>query len=203
MRVRWGGQHTPRELLRGVPNQLSALRLALVPLLWGATALGLTGVVATGLIVSAITDALDGFLARRLGLVTAFGSRLDAIADTLTLISALGWTLLLRPEIGTDHPVLLSVAAGMALLALAVGWWRFRRVADLHLHSARAAAVAGYPFAIHALLGDGYLEPWFYLTVGLAVLASIEALVVLAMLDAIDQPIGSALRLSTLRERPR
>jgi phosphatidylglycerophosphate synthase len=186
-----------REHLRTLPNQLTVLRLALVPLLWTAAAFGLGAVVAVGLALAAATDALDGYLARRLGQVSAFGSRLDAVADTLTLVSAVGWTLMLRPEVGANHPVLLPLAAGLALLSLAVGWVRFRRIADLHLYSARAAAIVGYPFVVHALLGDGYLKPLFYLTAWLAVLASVEALAVQLTRASADRPVGSLVRLSS------
>jgi len=71
-----------------VPNQLTFLRLGFLPFLvitvlyehfdW---ALGL-------LIAAALSDALDGFLARWLSQKTALGAYLDPIADKLMLSSA-------------------------------------------------------------------------------------------------------------------
>ncbi len=69
-----------------IPNALSLLRLALIPCfsvlyicrqdLWAFAALLLSGV----------TDMLDGFLARRLGQVTDCGKLLDPLADKLTQV---------------------------------------------------------------------------------------------------------------------
>lgn len=187
--------------MRGLPNQLTVLRLALIPVLWAAAGFGLTAVVAVGLTCAALTDALDGYLARRLGQVSSFGSRLDAVADTAMLISTASWTVMLRPEVIHDHPVLVTFATLLALGSLAVGWVRFRRVADLHLYSARAAAIAGYPFVVHTLLQkrDHYLEPLFYLTVALALVASIEALVIQLTRSTGDVSIGSVMRLGSSR----
>ena len=70
-----------------VPNALSFFRLALVPVfLWfvGEDALAL-GV----LVVSSITDFLDGWLARKLDQVSRLGQLLDPAADRLYIFAAL------------------------------------------------------------------------------------------------------------------
>ena len=188
-----------RDHLRRPANQLTILRLALVPLLWIAAARGWTAVVGIGLIVAAVSDILDGYVARRLGQQSAFGSQLDSIADTLTSLSAVAWTLMFRPDLATDHPVLLSLTLGIALTSVAVGWARFRRIADLHLPSARAATVVGYPFVVHALLFDRYLEPLFYIGIAMAILASVEALVLQLTRQTADEPVGPFVRLPAPR----
>lgn len=71
--------------LRQLPNAITWLRVASVlPLTWaierGAYRLAL-GVA----LLAALSDALDGFLARRFGWQTAFGSLLDPVADKLLL----------------------------------------------------------------------------------------------------------------------
>src|SRR5687768_12902411 len=63
-----------------IPNLLSLLRLILVPTLWVFALLDLPKVVGFGLVVAAVTDVLDGQLARRLGQTSSFGSKLDSIA---------------------------------------------------------------------------------------------------------------------------
>lgn len=75
-------------MLRHLPNLLTLLRIALVPLLalrvlqhdYDA-ALSIT-------LVAAITDALDGLLARRFGWQSRLGGILDPLADKLMLIVA-------------------------------------------------------------------------------------------------------------------
>lgn len=74
-----------------LPNKLTLLRMILVPVVVVLTLVEfphhwiLAGVV---FIVAAITDALDGKIARKRGLVTDFGKLMDPIADKLLVISA-------------------------------------------------------------------------------------------------------------------
>jgi cardiolipin synthase (CMP-forming) len=77
-----------------LPNILSFIRLMAVPLaIWLMLAGDFT--VAFWLFVAAgLTDALDGFLAKRFGWETELGSYLDPLADKALLVSVfvvLGW----------------------------------------------------------------------------------------------------------------
>ncbi|MDM7856145.1 CDP-diacylglycerol--glycerol-3-phosphate 3-phosphatidyltransferase [Cellulomonas alba] len=78
-----------------VANTLTVLRIAVVPFfVWALVAAGDDGVglrlVATALFVAAaLTDRLDGWLARRNGQVTDLGKLLDPIADKLLMGAAL------------------------------------------------------------------------------------------------------------------
>ncbi len=71
--------------LRALPNQLTLLRLSLIPFL----ALSLLDAhyhrALILLIVAGLSDGLDGFLARNFGLRTQLGAYLDPIADKLLL----------------------------------------------------------------------------------------------------------------------
>jgi CDP-diacylglycerol--glycerol-3-phosphate 3-phosphatidyltransferase len=78
--------------MRKVPNWLTAIRLALIPLfvvlmvnpsretLWIATAVFL---------VAAVTDYADGYIARRYRAVTELGKLLDPLADKILVMAAL------------------------------------------------------------------------------------------------------------------
>ena len=80
-----------------LPNLLTLLRIFIVPLLvvvlltrFSEDYLGLPQHIAglTLFLIAAITDALDGWIARRQGQVSAFGTLLDPIADKLLISSA-------------------------------------------------------------------------------------------------------------------
>ena len=79
-----------------VPNLLSFFRLLLIPvIMWlycREQAYGLTALV---LLLSAVTDIADGFIARKWNLVSDLGKALDPIADKLTQIATM-WCLLSR-----------------------------------------------------------------------------------------------------------
>lgn len=87
--------------LWNLPNMLTLLRILLIPLFWyllmyddgqnAATRLAATVI----FVVAAITDWLDGYLARRQGLVTTFGKIADPLADkALTGAALIGLSML-------------------------------------------------------------------------------------------------------------
>jgi cardiolipin synthase len=72
-----------------IPNVLSFVRLGLVPVFLVLIILGHDAWALLTLIVSSITDFLDGVLARRLNQVTRLGQLLDPAADRLFIFAAL------------------------------------------------------------------------------------------------------------------
>ncbi len=80
-----------------IPNILTLVRLGLIPLFVAVSyfpdhwlAVPTAGLTAAALFVlAAITDAIDGYLARRLNQTTAFGAFLDPVVDKLMVMSAL------------------------------------------------------------------------------------------------------------------
>jgi CDP-diacylglycerol--glycerol-3-phosphate 3-phosphatidyltransferase len=79
-------------MLMSAPNILTLIRLALIPLLVvlyfvpGRWAAGLTTAV---FVLAALTDLLDGYLARKLQQTSALGAFLDPVADKLVVAAAL------------------------------------------------------------------------------------------------------------------
>lgn len=68
-----------------IPNILSFFRLALIPVfVWAYCGAELYEITAILLVVSGITDVLDGFIARRFNMISDLGKALDPVADKLT-----------------------------------------------------------------------------------------------------------------------
>src|SRR5882724_3385284 len=105
-----------------IANVLTFTRIAMIPLvvvffylperyLWANPA------AAVAFIVAAITDSLDGYLARRYGQTTALGAFLDPVADKLMVATAL--ILLASHDVTTlrltwfDPSVVVSVTAAV------------------------------------------------------------------------------------------
>lgn len=78
-----------------IPNLLSALRILLIPaFMWSYLKLENNTATVILLALSGITDALDGFIARRFSMVSDFGKALDPLADKLTQLAMLCCLLL-------------------------------------------------------------------------------------------------------------
>jgi phosphatidylglycerophosphate synthase len=179
---------------KSIPNLLTGTRLLLIPVLWIYAGLGRNTVVAAGMAVAWLTDALDGFLARRWNAQTAWGSRFDSIADLLMFLSGLAWVAMLRPDFVRDHAVLLLVWVGLGVAAYSIGWIRFRRVADVHLYSAKAANFFGFWFVAYLLAFDDYPLAVFYVVIGVCLLAALETLLALLTCDRVDERMVTILR---------
>ncbi len=81
-----------RNQILNLPNILTMARIAAIPLMAAlllspAKLAGFWAAVVFAL--ASITDWLDGYLARRMGIVTVFGKFLDPIADKLIVMAAL------------------------------------------------------------------------------------------------------------------
>lgn len=101
-----------------IPNLLSMLRLALVPVFLVFIVRGDDIVALVVLVVASFTDLLDGYLARRLGQVTRLGQLLDPAADRLYIFAAL--IGLAARDLVPWWIVVLIVARDVFLLVLGV-----------------------------------------------------------------------------------
>ena len=70
-----------------IPNSLTILRILLIPVIVGLLLYGYVEYALVMLIVAALTDALDGSIARMANQRTRFGAYLDPLADKLLLMT--------------------------------------------------------------------------------------------------------------------
>lgn len=180
-------------------NLLTLTRIVLLPFLWGVALTGQMRLVGVGLLICGLTDALDGFVARRLRQSSALGARLDSIADQLVLVSGLLFVIILMPEIITDNWVFVGAALALSLLSLLVGLIKFRRLANLHLLITRISTWGLYIALIHAFLTGAYSRVLVTAALTLFSLAALEALAVQLISRRVDENMGSLWR--TLRRR--
>jgi phosphatidylglycerophosphate synthase len=179
---------------KSIPNALTTARLLLVPVLWAFAISGQGGVVGAGMAVAWVTDALDGYLARRWKAQSAWGSRFDSIADLAMFVSGLVWITILRPDFVAANaaPLALWVAIGVA--GYAVAWARFRRIADVHLYSAKAANFLGFWFGAYLLALGEPPAPVFHVVIGVCLLASVETLIAVATCERVDESMITVFR---------
>lgn len=154
-RVIENNREATRNLVLNLPNVISALRVAMMPVL---VLLALEHKVSAFLAVLALTlfsDGLDGYLARRLGQVTELGTRLDSWADLSTYSAMLLGLKVLWPDIFERESNYLVIAFSAWLVPLLVCLARFRRLPSYHTVSAKFAAVALAPaYFVAVIWGD-------------------------------------------------
>lgn len=114
-----------------LPNKLTLLRILLIPvclLLW---ALGQPVFSATVFALAALTDFLDGYIARKQNIITTFGKFADPVADKILVLTAMiflcadgiipAWAVCIvaARELMVDGLRLVAVGKGTVIAA---GW---------------------------------------------------------------------------------
>ena len=116
-------------------NQLTILRIVLVPAFVLLVVYGRLGAALLVFVTAGATDALDGLIARRAGQRTSLGAWLDPMADKLLLVTT--FVVLTLPDIPlTNHLPLwltvivisrdIAIVGVVAIVNLAVGPRTFR-----------------------------------------------------------------------------
>ncbi|MCB1634823.1 MAG: CDP-alcohol phosphatidyltransferase family protein [Xanthomonadales bacterium] len=153
-----------------LPNALSLARiLAVLPLAW-CLQQGRFLPAAALFVAAALTDALDGYLARRFGWQSAIGGVLDPLADKLLMLAS--GILLYRLELLPGWLLLLMLGRDLVIVTGAAIYHRwfepFR--AEPSLLSKGATALQALLLLALMLQGAGYisahwLQPLLLLTV--------------------------------------
>jgi cardiolipin synthase (CMP-forming) len=110
-----------------VPNLLTWLRIMMIPLVIGVFYVPEVwlsswhrNLIATAVFaVAAITDWLDGYLARRLNQMSAFGAFLDPVADKLMIAAA----LIVLVELDRVNAIIAVVIIGREIAVSAMREW--------------------------------------------------------------------------------
>ena len=126
-----------------LPNFLTLLRIVLIPLMVGVfylptgwiTALDADLLATIFFGVAAVTDWLDGYLARKLGQTSAFGAFLDPVADKLMVAAA----LIVLVDLNRAAPLVAVIIIGREITISALREW----MAQLGKSASVAVSFAG------------------------------------------------------------
>jgi phosphatidylglycerophosphate synthase len=177
-------------MFKNLPNLLSLLRLALAPVMVAvAWATGSRSWFLSLFGVALVTDALDGFLARRLGAESDLGRRLDSWGDYVLTATAVAGIWRLWPEVlRAEWPWFVTTLVGCFAI-VAYGLIRWRRVLGYHTWLAKAMAVV-LPVGVVVLLAGWSAVP-FHAAVVLQVLCGLEEWVIAFLLPGFSGPMPS------------
>ncbi|MEO0822230.1 MAG: CDP-diacylglycerol--glycerol-3-phosphate 3-phosphatidyltransferase [Pseudomonadota bacterium] len=145
-----------------LPNMLTMARVAAAPgvlLVFAVLDRPLADAVAFGLFVTAaLTDFLDGWLARRLGQESALGRMLDPIADKAMVILALAAVLVLHSGGAVDWAVALPAATIMLREVLVSGLREFLGDVKLAVTQLAKWKTTAQMVALGVLLAAGVVD---------------------------------------------
>lgn len=168
-----------------LPNQITLLRVLLVPVLWYLAINQEITLFAIILAIVALTDILDGFVARHFNQETTFGAKFDSFADTLVAISSIFWLWYLKQDFLMTYRYYIFSLLGLYAISQLYGLIKYKKLNSYHLYSNKIAAFCLAAFFIHILLSTPNM-PFFYLTFTIAALSNIEEIMLTFFNDHID-----------------
>ena len=127
---------------RRLPNALSVLRISLACALWLAMVLGSRPLFLALLILAFLTDAADGFLARRLDATSELGRRLDSLGDYVLVLTLLPGLVVLWPALLRREAPWIVLAAVAYFAPTVWSLLRWHTVPGLHTWGSKVLAVA-------------------------------------------------------------
>ena len=93
--VRWAGRRPRAGIALSIPNLITLGRILLVPIVvWAISTPGAMWIAFVLFVAAGVSDAVDGFLAKRFAMTTELGAYLDPLADK-ALSRSSSWIIML------------------------------------------------------------------------------------------------------------
>jgi cardiolipin synthase len=159
-----------------IPNLITLARILLVPVVVWAIATGRMHTAFLLFLAAAISDAVDGFLAKRFGMKTELGAYLDPLADKVLIVS-IYVTLGITGVIPLWIVILVVSRDFMIVGAIILSWLMDRPVAIRPHMVSKLNTAAQIVFACLVLASHGYnFDPEPVLTLVMALVAVLTLL---------------------------
>ena len=134
------------------------------------------------LLLSYSTDMIDGFLARKLKIISPRGSQLDSIGDQITLTIGLIGLLVFEFEFIQQNYILIIIAFIPYIVQMLLAYTKYAKATAFHTYLAKLSAFAQGVFILWALF-FGPLYWLFYVMIVLGLLETIEEIILIFMYD--------------------
>ncbi len=165
-----------------IADWFSFYRIFAVPILIVFIWLGERELFSWFMLISYATDAIDGYLARKLKISSARGSQLDSYGDQLTLIIALFGLIIFEYGFMRDNFILILVAFVPYIIQMLIALKKYGKATAFHTYLAKLSAIIQATFVLWILFfGPVY---WlFYTMIILGVIETIEEITLIFMYD--------------------
>jgi CDP-diacylglycerol--glycerol-3-phosphate 3-phosphatidyltransferase len=159
-----------------LPNLVTGLRLVLLPVLLVLAARDHPHAFLLTVAFCFLSDVVDGFLARTLGLSSEFGARLDSVTDFLFYLTVALGTMWLWPDIMRREAPFFAAVISSVVLPPLLALVKFKSTTSYHTWATKLAALA-VGLSLLALLAFGLSWP-FRAAALLAVVAALEEMAI-------------------------
>jgi cardiolipin synthase len=134
------------------------------------------------LALSFFTDLIDGVLARKFGITSVFGSKLDSIADDLTIVAAIIGVFVFKPRFIYDNRVVFIILFTLFLFQTVFALIKYRKISSFHTYLAKVAAILQGTFLVLLFFFSEPLYLLFYTAAIVTALDLIEEIVLVIII---------------------
>ncbi len=164
-----------------IPNLITLYRLLVFPLILYFAIAGKEALFTIFLVISLLSDALDGFIARLLKSETEIGARLDSFADNLNYLLVFTGIFVFKLEDFIPHKVSLLIFIGILMFTVILSLIKFGKFPSFHLYITKVGGYVQGAFFI-CLFTIGFIEPFYYLVIIWGILGAVEHIIIQMMI---------------------
>ncbi|HXD78603.1 MAG TPA: CDP-alcohol phosphatidyltransferase family protein [Puia sp.] len=168
---------------------ISLWRIAAFPLLVGLILFRQMTTFGYLLAFSFLTDAVDGFLARRFRVTSRAGTELDSLGDDLTVVAGVIGLFVFKMDLVRDQVVIVFMLSVLFLLHTIIALARFGQLTSFHTRMAKIAAISQAVFFIQLFLLPAPADWVFFIASGLTFLDLFEEIAMSLSLEECESDI--------------
>ncbi|MFD2873729.1 CDP-alcohol phosphatidyltransferase family protein [Mucilaginibacter ximonensis] len=134
------------------------------------------------LAVSFLTDAVDGYLARKYQVTSVFGSILDSVSDDLTIAVAIFGIILVNPEFLRKELALVVIQLILFVTQICSALIRYHKISSFHTYLAKFVTVFQGIFLVVFYWLPEPVYPLFYVVSALTILDLLEEIILVVVI---------------------
>lgn len=161
---------------------LSFYRIVITPFLLVLIFLDLRFLFAWGLAISFTTDALDGYLARRLNITSPRGAQLDSLGDQLTFVVGVIGLFFFEFNFMQSHLWLILLALTPYVAQILIAFKKYGKATAFHTYLAKLSAILQAVFILW-LLFFGPVYWLFYIMIIIGIIETLEEIILIFLFD--------------------
>ncbi len=165
-----------------IADWFSFYRIAAAPFLLGLVWYDERLIFTWFLLVSYSTDAIDGYLARKLKIESPRGSQLDSFGDQITLVVGLIGLFYFENDFMRRNLLLILIVFIPYIIQMIIAYYKYGKATAFHTYLAKLSAVIQSVFIIFSL----FFSPeyvLFYIMIGISLLETFEEITLIYMYD--------------------